>query len=373
MTWRQYLQSRTRRPAFLWRIVIAILVVGVAVGIAVEGRFAAPPEAARQLEQAVAPPDDPLAAMAESGQWLKLWWAIPEVVLQRTRSPGPVVLALFSGACWLGFCAHAAQVKGPRDPLAWLLPAALILGGASVWPTHFMSLWLESQWNLRPSVELAAGLRYCVLGIGLPEELAKLACFVPLLPPLLWIRGDLPALITAGCVGLGFAVVENMNYFESSAGADVVGRFLTANPLHMTLTGLAGLAVYRAARDVRGWGPPAIATVALVILAHGLYDASIILGPALGDVALLGTIIFAAVVYQFFRELRQLRPRRPEVISLSATFLAGASAVTAASFIYLSGVLGFGPACDAIAMSVLGMSLMAYLFLREMPDTMVTV
>ena len=216
------------------------------------------------------------------------------------------------------------------------------------------------------------GLRFYILGVGLPEELAKLLCFLPLVPLLLRIRSDLAALMAAACVGLGFAIVENMSYFHHSSGGDVVGRFLTANPMHMTLTGVAGLAAYRAARDPRSWGPQALAMIALMILAHGLYDASIAI-PDLADVSLLGTIIFALVVYQFFRELRDLRPRRVETVSLTATFLAGVSLVTAATFIYMSGLLGLQPACDAMAVNVLSLSLMAYLFLREMPDTMVTV
>jgi hypothetical protein len=60
-------------------------------------------------------------------------------------------------------------------------------------------------------------------------------------------------------------------------------------------------------------------------------------------------------------------------VSLTATFLAGVSLVTAATFVYISSLVGFQAACDAMVLQVVSMSLMAYLFLREMPETMVTV
>ena len=381
MTLRHYLQLKTRTPAFLWRMVIGILAVGIVGGFLVEGRFRSPPNLAEMLRPFVDAPD-PLQRLAEDGKWLELWWTIPEVAYLQRLSAGPVALAIFSGCWWLAFCMQAAHVPrrsepgrpapGAHNPQLWLLPLAVLLGALSIWPTHFLSLWIEVRWNIEPSAELAKGLRYFILGVGVPEELAKLLCFLPLVPILLRIRSDLTALIAAGCVGLGFAVVENMGYFHGSRGGDVVGRFLTANPFHMTLTGVAGLALYRAARDPRGWGPQAVAMVGLMIFAHGLYDATIVI-PELVDVAILGSIIFALVVYQFFREMRDLRTPRSETISLTATFLAGVSTVTAATFIYVSGLLDFQQACDVMAMNVLSLSLMAYLFLREMPETMVTV
>jgi len=353
-------------------MVIAILAVGVIGGLVAERTFRSPPE----WHLFASPPDvdavDRLEQLATDGQWLDLWWALPEVVYLRLSRPAPVALAVFAGCCWLAFCVQAAQVRLRGDPQLWLLPLAVALGGLSIWVTHFFSMWIEYRWNIEESAELAPGLRFYIVGVGLPEEAAKLLCFLPLVPILLRVRSDLTAMIAAGCVGLGFAIIENMSYFHGSAGTDAVGRFLTANPMHMTLTGLAGLAVYRAARDVRGWGPHALAVVGLVIFAHGIYDATIVIAE-LRELAIAGTIIFALAVYQFFRELRDLRPRGVETISLTANFLAGVSAVTAATMIYVSGLIGFHAACDILAMNVLSLSVMAYLFLREMPETMVTV
>ena len=371
MTWRHYLQVKTRRPAFLWRMVIAIIAAGMLGAIVFEGQLRSRPqtdEGRGQFNRSV----ERLDNLADSGEWAALWWALPKVVFHRISYAPPVLLAAFAGCWWFAFCLHAAQIRGRRDPQLWLLPLAVLLGGLSVWPTHFLSIWIEHRWNVHESAELAEGLRFYILGVGVPEEVAKLLCFLPLTPILLRLRSDLTALIAAGFVGLGFAIVENMGYFAASQGADAVGRFLTANPMHITLTGVAGLALYRALRDPKGWVSHAVAMIGLMIFAHGLYDAAIVI-PELADIGILSTIIFALVVYQFFRELRELRSPRVETISLTATFLAGVSMVIAATLVYISSLSNFGQAADVMVMNVLSLAVMAYLFLREMPDTMVTV
>ena len=355
-------------------MVFAILALGIFGGMIAQwwntdsaeaGEVLAPPSAVvAEVER--------LESLADAGAWGEVWWGLPSVAFHRMSNRGPLVLASLAGICWLIFCLQAAQVRSWRDPKVWMMLGGVALGGLSVWPTHFFSMWLERRLGLHETEELVGGIRFYVLGVGLPEESAKLLCFVPLIPLLLWVRGDLIAMMTAGCVGLGFAFVEHVGYFHGSVGRDAVGRYLTANPLHMTLTGLAGLALYRAVRDPKGWGPQALLVFGLVVLAHGLYDATIVI-PAFGDLAILGSIIFALVVYQFFRELREFRPQRVEMVSLTATFLAGVSLVTAATFVYISSLVGFAPACDAMVTQVISTSLMAYLFLREMPETMVTV
>ena len=57
-------------------------------------------------------------------------------------------------------------------------------------------------------------------------------------PLLLARKSRLEMIITAGCVGLGFAAAENLIYFASAGPAAAFGRFLTANFLHTALSGL---------------------------------------------------------------------------------------------------------------------------------------
>jgi RsiW-degrading membrane proteinase PrsW (M82 family) len=311
-------------------------------------------------------------AWANSGEWWKVWWGIPRTMLSGFDTPGMVALASFAGCCWLAFLWQALRMRWPWD---WRVPLTLVavaLGILSIWPTRFLNYWQEVEWGLREDMELAAGLRFFIVGVGLREELAKLVCLLPLMPILLRKRDEMLALIASACVGLGFAIAENMNYFIATLATSTLGRFLTANPFHMAATGLIGLAVYRAFRDPRNWGPQALGVFGLLVFAHGLYDAATVL-PDLAEYSLFATIIFALVLYQFFHELRTLRPSGRDTISLTATFLCGVSLLTAATFIYISAIAGARLAADTLLTDVVGLAVMVYLFLREMPETMVRV
>lgn len=371
MNWRSTLQAKTRQPKFLWRMVLGIIATGIVAGFVAQAVWQPKPVDELHIEKPLSPWVD-LEQLASQGKWSDVWWAIPKSQLWRIEHRGPVVLAVLTGCCWLVFLLQALQVRGPFDPRLWLALAAVPLGVLSVWPTHFIGLWQEFTWGLEASRFLLHGLRYFILGVGLREETAKLILLLPLMQFLLRLRSELAALIVSGCVGIGFALAENSGYFSGSGGIDTLGRYLTANPLHFALTGLVGLSVYRGLRSPRDWGAQALATFGLMVFAHGLYDAFIDV-PALAEYSLLGTIIFAGVMYQFFRELRDARERRPDPISLTANFLCGVSLVTAAAFVYLSATVGCSAAFDFLAQGVLGLAVMVYLFLREMPETLIGV
>jgi hypothetical protein len=185
-------------------------------------------------------------------------------------------------------------------------------------------------------------------------------------------RDELAALIIAGCVGIGFAAEENVNYIWGSVGSATLTRLLTPAPFHMAITGLLGLAAYRACVWPKEWGPIFAATFGVAVLAHGLYDSFFSL-TALTQYSLVSMLIFVSLIYQFFRELRPLQTLRVEPVSLTANFLFCVSTVAAATFAYLCAAIGWHPAADVLVSGIIGESLMVYLFLREMPETMVTV
>ena len=367
MHWRSYLQTKTRQPAFLWRMVLGIIAAGMAVGFVVQ-HFSHP--SARREVQVAVDSWPRVEQLARQAQWWQLWWAIPKIEWDRSWPWGTSVLAGLTGCCWLVFVLQALQVRDLHSKRLGLALAGVLLGVLSIWPTDFFILWQEYGWGLQDGPSLAQGLRYNVLGVGLREETAKLMGLLPLLLLLLRWGDELAALLVSACVGIGFALVENAGYFAYSGGSDVLGRFLTANPMHMTLTGLVGLAVYQGLRDPRTWGPQAAAMFGLMVFAHGFYDATLTIA-ALADYSILGTILFALLVYQFFHELRQLRSVRGETISLTANFLFGVSLVTAATFVYLSATVGSAVALDMLAEGVLSLAVMVYLFLREMPESMI--
>jgi len=369
MHWRQYLQVKTRQPHFLWRWVAGILIAGLAAGYAAQGlpdslveRWAGVPVEAGDAQQ------DPLDQLAADRRWGALWWSIPQAMWEALR-PGPTAIALLTGACWLMFLLQAGQ-PGTRTGIRWpLAVVAVVLGVASIWPTLFAIYWQEEVWQLRPNRDLVGGLRYFILGVGLREELCKLLLFLPLVPWIVRRGSQREALLVAACVGLGFAVEENAGYFHRNAG-DSLGRFLTANFVHMALTGLAGLAGCRGLWYPRQCGAEAAGVVLLVILLHGAYDALIVL-PALAEIAFANFIVFVLLAYQFFRELRASWQPGGETVSLTATFLTSVALVVATSFVYLSALHGFGTAIDAVVAPGIGLGLMVYLFLREMPESII--
>lgn len=373
MTWRRYLQIKTREPAFLWRMSLGILVIGVVVGLAVD--WAVPAwihaDAESNVPSRGSDAWSDLERLAAQSQWAAVWWGLPRAMIaQFVRAPGLTALALLTGASWLAFALQAVQIRSWRDQRLWAPLVALALGVLSVWPTLFFILWQEHGWGLVEGDSLAAGLRYNILGIGLREEVAKLMCFALLLPWLVWRGDELAALVSAGCVGIGFGMEENVGYISGTMATATLGRLLTATPAHMALTGLLGLAAYRACRWPRAWGPQFVATFGTIVIAHGMYDAFLQV-PALKDYTIAAGTIFVLLVYQFFRELRPLQRRRSEPVSLTANFLACASLVAAATFIYLCAAIGWRPAGNVMAQGVLAQGVMIYLFLREMPESLV--
>ena len=151
-----------------------------------------------------------------------------------------------------------------------------------------------------------------------------------------------------------------------------LGRMITTVPFHMAATGLIGLAAYRACVWPRNWAPAFVAMFGVIVLAHGFYDALISV-TVLQDYAMVTMVIFVLLTRQFFQELRSLRVRRTEPWSLTGNFLFCVSTVTAATFAFLCGAVGLEMACDALVGGIVGEAVMVYLFLREMPETMVQV
>ena len=167
---------------------------------------------------------------------------------------------------------------------------------------------------------------------------------------------------------------ENVSYIGGSVGSATLARLLTPAPFHMAMTGLVGLAAYRACVWPREWGPQFVAMFGVMVLAHGLYDAFISL-PALADYAIVSHAdLRVARSTSSSASCGPMQQLRVEPISLTANFLFCVSTVAAATFVYLSrrGRLAAGRRRAGRRASS-GEAVMVYLFLREMPETMVTV
>ena len=281
-----------------------------------------------------------------------------------------IVMAMLTGTFWFLFCLHAAQVPSWRSLRGWLCLAAVILGMISTIPTLLIVLYQQQAFGWEEADDIIGGIAYYVVGVGLREELCKLLLFLPLVPLLVRRRSELEMLVVAGCVGLGFALEENMGYFQASHSAIAVARYLTANFFHIAATGLAGLALCRAVWSPRTHGLAFLPVFLLIVVAHGMYDALLAV-PGLNEYSLFALMIYVLLCYQFFRELRTHRSARREPITLTANFLFGISSIAAITCIHLTATQGLEFAYQVVGHEILSMAVVAYVFLREMPETMV--
>ncbi len=212
---------------------------------------------------------------------------------------------------------------------------------------------------------------YFLAGVALREETIKLLCFVPLIG---WLRKrnePVEALVLAGMVGLGFAVNENIGYFQRSPGDSLVSwiRLLTANPLHFSLTGVAGFYLARMVqRKGHGMEEFLIAFIA-VVFAHGVYN-SVISIDAFLDYAPLSTILVAAIAYQYFDRLRdsmhthQIHRR----ISPLGVFVLGSAFLTCLAMLTSAASQPMSVAFRDFASGVAAMIPLAFAFISRFRD-----
>lgn len=276
-----------------------------------------------------------------------------------------VALGVLSGLIWLVFLAYAGEVRSLRSARLALCVAAVLLGAISTIPTLVLSVWMDEVLGVQPSTSLQGGLAYFVASVGLREELCKLVAFLPLAPFVIRRRDPLEMLVVAGCVGLGFAAEENISYFSRSGGADAAGRFLTANFGHVVDTGLIGFFFCRMWIEKRV--TDFLLVFVLVVIGHGVYDA-LILVPALEPYAELNGIIYVAVAFVYFGELRKHASNAKRRVPLTAVFAYGCATLLAATLVAASFELGLGQALKVIIPATLGAALFVFVFFRQMEE-----
>jgi RsiW-degrading membrane proteinase PrsW (M82 family) len=116
-------------------------------------------------------------------------------------------------------------------------------------------------------------LFYCIIGIGVIEELVKILPVIIILKYTKAINEPVDYLIYGSISALGFAFSENLLYFNSYGPQIIMGRALTAVVFHMFLTSLAAyglmLKKYKASK---GLFSDFLMYFLLAAIIHGLYD-----------------------------------------------------------------------------------------------------
>jgi RsiW-degrading membrane proteinase PrsW (M82 family) len=294
-------------------------------------------------------------------------WLLPASYF-RTEG-GPLLLALVAALAGLAFCGALGRVGDrPRFRIP-LYAVAFLLGIASTWPTLFAAAVSDS-FGFRETGEPVRDFLFYVFGVGLREELLKLAAFALLLPILLrrGIRqraepNRLEILAAAAFVGFGFAAEENLAYFSRGDLATALSRFLTANVLHLALTALLGAALADLVRDPSNRSDDFTRTLLLALGLHGAYD-FFLASPAVAEWSFLAMTIFVWLVRRFLHELLAVRPRggRP----LAEVFVFSLAAIVGSSWIWAVTQVGPTAAVVALGEGLLGAAVLVYLFVREL-------
>lgn len=293
---------------------------------------------------------------ADATRWLLLELVDPE--------PAPLLLALVAGLMWFLFVARLGKL-GERPRFRGALYAlAFVLGVLSIAPTLMLVTVEEHLLHLEETGDIVKDAIYFVAGVGFREEAAKLLLFAPLLPILRRWGGKLDVLACGAMVGLGFAAEENLNYFAGDAGASAVGRFLTANFMHITMTALCADALDHFVRDPGRRSMDFSVTFLTVVALHGAYD-FFSANPAVGDLSFLSVVVFVLLTRNFLAAVRQARGRSEPHDKFLRRLVQAVAVVAGASFVYACAEVGPGAAAVMIAVGLLGDAIIIYVFVHE--------
>jgi RsiW-degrading membrane proteinase PrsW (M82 family) len=313
-------------------------------------------------------PEHRLYIAAQERRWEDMVPPLKEIQT-RLLEPVPMTLAAIAGLVWLIIALQAIQPRRALFFRVFVPLIAVVAGMASTFPTLLSGLWVEEMFGLRHSGAFVDDTLFFMLSVGPREELSKLALFLPFVPILLIRKSRLEMLVTAGCVGLGFAVWENLIYFKQFGAAVAFPRFLTANFFHLALTGLNGLALCEALRNPARDFMAFIGTLLLTVAAHGAYDTLASLQHV--RLMMLGAmIIYMLVSLWFFRTLRILRDGSTDQLNIGATFVVGISLLASTIIILAARQIGFDLTMFIFAAVGFGMIMVAYMFYWQLGEGM---
>ncbi len=275
-----------------------------------------------------------------------------------------MILALLAALFW--YAVFQRFLKDVPYRRLWPLPL-FIAGVLSVGITMFLIRRQETL-GLVEDGTFPNDLIFYVGGVGLREELSKLALFALFLPWLLKHRSASAAMLAGAFVGLGFAFEENFGYYGREGFHVVIGRLLTANFMHAAMTSLIGYSFYELVRTRFGSAEKFLTTFFGVVLAHGVYDWAPQAGqinPMLAGGGFLSFIILALLAHRFFDDLAVYVVPRRGFVSLVALFIMGVSGLIALSMMMAAWSSGTLAAISAVGADAAGLVPITVLYLRR--------
>lgn len=273
-------------------------------------------------------------------------------------------LALFSAGLWYVILVQMSGLEGRWKGALPLLP--MMAGVISIWPTLSLVEFQRHHLGLSEDAPFPYNLWYYFGGIGLREELCKLALFTPFLPWLLRRRKAGLALVTGAFVGLGFALEENLEYYDPAGGSVVWARFLTANFMHAAMTGIAAHGLFLAVRSGFHRAGDFIGAFLMVVAAHGLYDLVLMEDPEWLGISFLHLVVLAFLANHFFTLLAAETGLRRGAVSPAAVYILGSALLVAALLVAAAAQEGGAAAIATVGAGCLGVVPVGFLFWRHL-------
>ncbi len=295
-----------------------------------------------------------------TGDYWLLWKGLIGHQFETMRWGALVLTLLATGLWYIIFTQHSDKGRW-----RWALPVLPIIAGVcSIWPTLIILGYQEYQLGMTAEAPFPHDLWYYLAGVGLREELSKLALAAFFMPYLLWRRSACQALLTGAFVGLGFAMEENLQYY-SGGGGIAWARFLTANFMHASMTGIITHALYETLRTRFGQAEKFVGTFLTIVIAHGLYDYVAVseheMSQLLG-ISFFSIIILALLARHFFQLLADTTRGSPGIVSPASVFLIGSSLLIAILFITAGFTTDDIAGIAAVGSECVGVAPVAYLF-----------
>jgi RsiW-degrading membrane proteinase PrsW (M82 family) len=272
---------------------------------------------------------------------------------------GILLLVIASGVVWFAICAQIGLIGQRARFRIALYGAAFVLGVLSTYVTLALAIF-EHALGFVETGQMVRDAIYFVVGVGLREELSKALLVLPLIPVVVRWGRRREALACGALVGLGFAVEENIGYFQMGLST-ALARFLTANFLHVGTTGLVAVALDDHFRGRQNEPGELSRTLMLVILVHGLYDFFLSSNSVSGG-SFLAMFVFVLLTRRFVDVLRELPGREGPLLRW---FCIGLSVVAGASFVYACTIVAPQEAIFALLEGVLGLAIVTYVFVQE--------
>ena len=191
----------------------------------------------------------------------------------------PIILPVLFWACY-----HYYQDRHLPEPLSHLL-LAFALGVGSFYLGMLMYrgldlVHLRYDAYLLAETNLPGFFAYAVLVIGVIEELAKLTPFLLIVVHFKEFDEPIDGIIYASFIALGFAAVENIQYFQFLTSLEAFARGFAGPVIHIVFASIWGYYIGRAYLCRRALGRTVIAALACTAILHGSYDFVVIAMPA---------------------------------------------------------------------------------------------